>query len=436
MKKRFWNVFTMVVLCIAMVAIASCSKDSDIQEPTPAPSPTPTPKDTTAKYTVMFYGCGGGDIDDDMENNLRQVEDAGLKDSVNFVGLVKNSIPWQGDEGYAGTRYLTMTKDGLKSEKKYEASYRMDDPAHLANFIKETKEKMPAKKYILVFYNHGSVFGDGDKLVQDSYPDGPVTRGLLFDDNIGSNLALSTFEIEKAIKEAGVNIELIYLDCCLMGMVETYYQLKDCTHYIMGSLNIVPGYAGDYTRLMNDLQEQATLEDAIKDYVPGCVQRWYDNGVRDSADLGCFDLTYMAELKELAKVATSYLQELLPDENVHLVENITGDGFYIEHNKQSTADLSSSFSYLAYILDDDVLAGYADNIKNTVEKMKVAGKDLHTQWKNGISMGITWPTDYFWDWYSQNSKNYYEGYRIAIDNSSFMQETGWGKFLNDVTVDF
>ena len=446
MKKRFLNILTMVVLSMAMVFVASCSKDSDINEPiptpspTPTPTPTPTPKDTTAKYTVIFYGCGGGNIDKDLLRNLQQIKEAGKKDSVNFVGLVKHSDSYQPEEKYAGVRYMTMIKDSLTSVKKYEASYRMDDPANLTKFITDSKKEMPAKHYILVLWNHGSFFGDEEKPVQDSYPEKTKSRAVLYQDST----ALSTYEIEKAIKDSETKFDLVYFDCCEMGMVETYYQLKDCARYIMASVNEVPYLAGDYTRLMNDLQDKSTLEDAIKDFVPGTVNRWHeDSGVsaKDSLDLGCFDTSYLDELKEKVKAAATYLDGAITSDEAKLDEMgdmVSRDSFFVIKTGHVCVDMVSSFKRLAEMTNDETLAGYAAAIESVIEKMTVARKAYvgHEWLGSKISIGITWPTFGFWDYYSVKSPAYWADYRTAIDNSAFIKDAGWGTFLNDVTINF
>ena len=335
---------------------------------------------------------------------------------------------------------MTMIKDSLTSVKKYEASYRMDDPANLTKFITDSKKEMPAKHYILVLWNHGSFFGDEEKPVQDSYPEKTKSRAVLYQDST----ALSTYEIEKAIKDSETKFDLVYFDCCEMGMVETYYQLKDCARYIMASVNEVPYLAGDYTRLMNDLQDKSTLEDAIKDFVPGTVNRWHeDSGVsaKDSLDLGCFDTSYLDELKEKVKAAATYLDGAITSDEAKLDEMgdmVSRDSFFVIKTGHVCVDMVSSFKRLAEMTNDETLAGYAAAIESVIEKMTVARKAYvgHEWLGSKISIGITWPTFGFWDYYSVKSPAYWADYRTAIDNSAFIKDAGWGTFLNDVTINF
>ena len=74
----------------------------------------------------MLYGCGGGNLDTELDYNLEQIVGYGKTSRVNFTGLVKYSMPYQSKKDCEGTRLLNLTEDGLKNEKKYEASYRLE----------------------------------------------------------------------------------------------------------------------------------------------------------------------------------------------------------------------------------------------------------------------------------------------------------------------
>lgn len=433
----------MNVMMICMMAFfASCSKDSDVEDPAPAPNPDPIVTQP-ATYTVMFYGCGGGDLDPMLAYNLQQIEGLGKKDRVNFTALVKFSKSYQTNADSEGTRLLTLTKDGMKNEKKYDANYRLDNPEHLASFIKESKEKLPADKYILVFWNHGDTFGSSDKPVQASYPEGQTgSRGALADDNTG--FVVSTYEMEKGIKDSGTKLDLVYFDVCLMGMAETFYQLKDCSKYIMAASHTTPGLGGNYTKLFTELQEKDSLTDAIKAYVPAAVTNWKNTG-ENIADLSCFDMQYMDELAQNVKAAATEVVKLKKqcteiskedesDETKWAARNNWfgktqytanyGGIIYPFYESRASVDLCSLLTRLAANYTDGTLSSYATQIQNTVEKMTVASSSFGLpQWMDKVSMGVTWPTSVF----VRESQKYEE----ALRSSAFCQATGWDKILFD-----
>lgn len=58
MKKLFRLVLVAVCFSLAM-SVVSCDRHN-----------TDTPEVTPAKYTIMLYGCGGGNVDNQLEDAL------------------------------------------------------------------------------------------------------------------------------------------------------------------------------------------------------------------------------------------------------------------------------------------------------------------------------------------------------------------------------
>lgn len=144
--------------CCSIGLFTACSDDDEPVVLPPAEEEPVVPTDTTAvdttateqTYTLMMYGCGGGNLDEAMEYNLYQVAGYGYSEKVHFTALMKYSQKLQNEEGKEGTRRFTMTPDGLKNEQAFEADYRLDDPQHLADFIVQAQKDFPASHYILV----------------------------------------------------------------------------------------------------------------------------------------------------------------------------------------------------------------------------------------------------------------------------------------------
>ncbi|MGL5957314.1 MAG: clostripain-related cysteine peptidase, partial [Phocaeicola sp.] len=215
MKKR--NVLLLLIASLLQVVV-SCSHHESAAD---------NPKEPTAlaDYTIIMYGCGGGDLDDALLNNLSQVAGHRYSQKVNFTALVKYSAGWQSKPEFSGTRQYDFTKaKGLVDKELFDKDYRLDNPEHISAFIKGAQERMPAKKYILVLWNHGTTFAAEDK------PDGPYigNRNLVVDDNT-DNSSISIFELEEALKLVGTKMDLVYWDVCLMNQFENNYQIKDQT---------------------------------------------------------------------------------------------------------------------------------------------------------------------------------------------------------------
>lgn len=117
MKKTTTSTFAHFLLWLVCATLPlgfiACSDD---EAPTTEQSAEPEPE-PDADYTVMLYGCGGGNLDDALIYNLSQVEGYGYSDKVQFTGLVKFSVPYQtGDDAqFQGTRLYSLTPTGMET---------------------------------------------------------------------------------------------------------------------------------------------------------------------------------------------------------------------------------------------------------------------------------------------------------------------------------
>lgn len=444
MIRELLKSFRLSILLAIVAVFASCTKTEYVE----VPANPDAPEEKAPTYTIMFYGTGGGNLDSFFLYNMDQMVATGKQERVNFRGLFKFSNELQKDSKYEGTRLLTLTEnEGMKSEKKFESTYRMDNPAHLADFIKETKEQMPADKYILIFWNHGSVFTAYDKLVQDDYPEiapdpknPSQSRAMLSDDNIKGVPLMSIFEMEKGIKDSGLNPDLVYLDLCNMGMVENYAQIKDLTHYVMGAFQPTPGSGGDYAQLLLSLQQTNSLEDAIKDYLPRCVSKWKEENPQGFSDLECYDMKYMDEFLNHTKKALDRYREVIDKEgtdkskadSLHYIEQLdSGEGgyaFYTHSNLADpvSADLCTTLRNFQSLKWDGILSAYVTQMNDCLDKMTVAESCFGQRiGMNRVSMGINWPSK------SQtininDTTNFAECYR----HTTFDNKTKWFDYLS------
>ena len=289
----------MAAMCV--LGFTSCSDDDDIGD-----NPD-TPSEELADYTILLYGCGGSNLDEALLFNLQQIDGMGYNEKVKFTGLVKFSKPYQNDVKRQGTRLFNMTPGGMESSQVADISFRLKDPQNLANFIVDAQKRMPAKKYIIIFWNHGNTFDKDDNLVLDSYTTG--TRSLLYDDN--TDETMSIFEMEEAMKRAenlgAQKLSLVYWDVCLMNMIENIYQIKDHTNYVMGAGHLTPGLGGNYPELINALSNNETLEDALREYVPVVLQMWRLTEGGNARDLSVINT---ARLEPLVQGIGEYSQQL------------------------------------------------------------------------------------------------------------------------------
>ena len=102
------------------------------------------------------------------------------------------------------------------------------DPATLRNFITWSKTNAPANNYALVMWNHGGGLS-----------------GVNFDDESGND-SITIGDLRSAITQAGVPLQVLSYDACLMGMAEQAYETRDLATVLVASEEVIDGPGFDY----------------------------------------------------------------------------------------------------------------------------------------------------------------------------------------------
>jgi hypothetical protein len=120
-------------------------------------------------------------------------------------------------------------------------SVDMGDWKQLAEFGKWVKTNYPARRYMLVGWNHGS--GWEMKGLQPE-----IMKGISYDDETGNHI--NTVELAQAIREMG-GVDIYASDACLMQMAEVVYELKDAATIVVGSEENEPGDGWGYHEFLS-----------------------------------------------------------------------------------------------------------------------------------------------------------------------------------------
>lgn len=122
------------------------------------------------------------------------------------------------DAHNAAPLMLEITPDGAKAVKEYpdDRTVYSVDPERITEVMADMKELAPAKEYGLIMWSHangwiGSPGGNYDN------------RYRAFGDDRGHHITLPT--LADALR--GEKFSFVYFDCCLMGNIETLYELRD-----------------------------------------------------------------------------------------------------------------------------------------------------------------------------------------------------------------
>ncbi len=143
----------------------------------------------------------------------------------------------------------------------------MGDPKELAKFVSWAMKEYPAKRYVLVIWDHGDGFRDSALPVSAPLKymstDKGAYRTISHDQTNGD--FLYNYELQTALgaclpkpKEPQKSdddrpLAVLGFDACLMGMVEVSYAMRDFADFMVASEDLVPGTGWDYADWLRQL---------------------------------------------------------------------------------------------------------------------------------------------------------------------------------------
>ncbi|MDA8131668.1 MAG: clostripain-related cysteine peptidase [Elusimicrobia bacterium] len=234
------------------------SKAAEVAVPEAADAKAlPAAKAGLKEWTVMVYINGKNDLELAGLYNVNQMEQVGSSSKVNIVvemgrmnGQAQGDAHQDGD--WTGSRRYYITKD--KDEEHIHsikagdaASVDMGDYKRVVDFVKWAKDMFPAKRYMLILWNHGSGFMDPRK----------ERKGISFDDETGNYIR--TPQIGQILREAG-KVDVLAFDACLMQSAEVDYEVKDNVDVIVGSEETVPALGYPYSLFLGALVKKPAMD--------------------------------------------------------------------------------------------------------------------------------------------------------------------------------
>lgn len=265
-----------------------------------------------AEWTLMFYMDSDNNLEAPQMEDLEEMMKVGSSANVNIVVLADRSTKGEKFRGYTDkavggipnwtTAKLFYLERGRLRELADLGELNMGDPANLKGFLETVMPRFPAKKYGLVFGDHG----DGwNGIVGDESHDG---------DNLNAKELPEVFQ--QVTAKTG-KIELIGFDACLMANFETAQALAPFGKAMVASEELEPGNGWSYTPIMQSLTATPTMDgfglgkiivNSYRDYYLGA-----DQGGRDkTVTLSVIDLSKIpaveSAINNLALSNANFLQ--------------------------------------------------------------------------------------------------------------------------------
>lgn len=211
----------------------------------------PTAAAPQRKWTVMVYMDAANDLEPFGIQNMNQMESVGSTADVNILVQFKRIAGYDSTNGdWTGARRYLVTKD---SDNQKISSTMLQDlgdvdmaqPSALQQFVAWGAAQYPADHYALVLWDHGAGWRSRQ------LPDAAASRGVIFDDASGNFMTMA--DVRTGLSGSKVHLDLLAIDACMMGMLETCYEFKDACDYIAAAEGSPPGAGYPYDAILANL---------------------------------------------------------------------------------------------------------------------------------------------------------------------------------------
>lgn len=363
-------VYGFIFAIVSIIGLGSCTEEAfDI--------------DKVNKQTILvFLPWTGGNssigLKEALSNNIDSIC-AGIKDKkglnntrvlVFFSNNANNSTLFD-------LTYNDVTKEVSRTPiKTYEGS-AYNSANGFADILNEVRQNAEALNYALIIGGHGCGWSCADDWINypnqaksfntqqtSSYdtpfsgiqfgtdPDNPTTRFFGSVDRKENSIDLST--LVEGIKQSGIKMQYILFDACYMGNVETAYELKDVTNYLVATSSEIMANGIPYRSMWSYLNGTTPNYSSL---VNGIVN-FYKNSNSPYCNMAAIDCR---QLDALANVMKEINQKYTLDTTIPLDSIQPLDGF-LPHLSYDMAVYVDSLRPNGYLKEQ-----FSNQLKKTVK---------------------------------------------------------------------
>ena len=372
------------------------------------------------EWTVMVYLDADNNLESAGIDDINEMEMVGSTSEVNIVVQV-DRIPYSvlaaNNEGYAddisnnnwtNTRryYITQDFDPTQINSQLISNMgelNMGHPSTLINFANWAVSNYPAKKYLLVIWNHGGGFRFTG-----------LAKDIAWDDTSGGD-KITMSELEYALSaistQMGKNVDIVGMDACFMAMTEVAYQIKDYADILVTSEESVPNDGWPYDTILSQLVYNPTMTpnqlaaNIVESYI-------FSYTASDNVTQSAIDLSYMDTLaSQLTVLALAIMSDTLTP-SVNYINAAIYSQYYGDWDFIDLYDFCNKvFAYSNSVSVKNI----ALSIQQTLSTYVVLGWGY-----NGYGVNKSRGLSIYFPYYP---------YDYYYNNTNFSQDTSWDEML-------
>ena len=226
--------YLIYIISLGALLLSACHHD----HPEPAPEPP------VAARTVIVYMMAENSLSLYVQGDIDEMVAAReqIPDSVNFI-IYKDGAKRGDDAGMPTISHLTA-KDGLQTVYTFPEDHLSTDSLVALQNLRRIIDAYPARHYAMVFWSHASGWMSRQRRTLG------VDNGRNTTSNTGDEMNITGL---RWVLEQLPHTDFLFFDACFMQSVETAYELRQVTDWIVGSPAEIPGPGAPYAEIMPHL---------------------------------------------------------------------------------------------------------------------------------------------------------------------------------------
>ena len=284
----------------------------------------------------------------------------------------------------------------------------MADAKLVAQFVKTATAKFPAKKTVLVMWNHGGGW-----------------KGMSNDNSSKGEMGLAAFEkalAEVAPLQPGGKFELLHFDMCLMGQSEVIAACAPYGRYMLASTPVEPAIGMDYDRYLPLFAAGKATDEIVTEGVHLGCQNFLNYDLL-GASLSAYDLS---RTERFLRAWRKFADGLAPLAEANWAD-LTRSFYYALNYGPEGEDQAKAQAFSSVDLSDwlDLIKRlpFATPLKRDIEDLKRAGEGLTIATETGPALEKCTGLSFYAPLRGANLRPEYA-------ETTFDKTVGWSRVLN------
>lgn len=251
----------------------------------------------SAEWTIIFYFAADNGLYENALKDINELE-AGIQDNMNIIAFIDHP---EGSE-VNGAEVLKIKRDSTDSivskSIKYYGNINSGDYRTLASFTKWALNKYPAQKTTLNIWSHGTGWFKNQEY---------DTKYTCPDNSFNNAISIANGDFRKAFQLINHKFDLVVLDACLMGNIETMTEMKDYSDYLIASPIEVPVFGFPWNDILynwNETDNLDVLTSHIVDYY--CESYWPGGSQNPQGNYQFLTSAFSAKMSALDSLLTEF----------------------------------------------------------------------------------------------------------------------------------